>query len=304
MTSSQVAVWDLRFNHHSEGGDLEETILMGQFNSIAKKWTFQLEQGEKTGYKHYQCRISLFKKTTKKQLLKMIQPPPNYCEPTANHNYTKEAFYCMKAQTRLAGPWKDDDPAPAYVPIQYRHINEDTFYPYQRDIYNNNYYNYRTINHLTEFTGNAGKSTIACLTVLKKSGLYVPPMNDAQKLVEYVFCVLEHYKDGQTPKCFIIDLPRSMSKECLYGMYSAIEQFKTGFIYDTRYKGKSRWIDSPNIWVFSNEHPDQTRLSSDRWNIWTLDKEKKLVKYEEDEDEALHEPTNLYKFILNKKRIL
>ena len=30
-------------------------------------------------------------------------------------------------------------------------------------------------------------------------------------------------------------------------------------------------MESPNIWVFTNELPPMDSLSSDRWNIWTID---------------------------------
>lgn len=274
---SQCAVWELRMN--SEGVTVKQ--LKDQLKKIAKKWVFQLEQGSKTGYKHYQGRISLFKKATKKTALKLFVdiPAPQYFEPTTTADYTKEGFYCMKEQTRLEGPYKDDDKEPPYIPVQYRHIKESQFYPYQKAIFNNEYFNYRTVNYVVDKGGNLGKSTIACLTTQLKDGLYIPPMNDAQKLVEFVYCQLEQYKDGETPKVFIIDLPRSMSKDCLFGMFSAIEQFKTGYIYDTRYKGRSRWIDSPNIWVFTNEDPDLSRLSRDRWNILKVNDEKEFEKY-------------------------
>lgn len=276
--SKQCAVWDLRFSVTDE---ITKDILINKFNSIAKKWVFQKEQGEKTGYIHFQCRISLIKKTIKKTLLILFEGiEPNYCEPTSKENYKNDnVFYVIKEQTRLDGPWKSTDPKPKFIPKQFRHIKE--LYKYQDKIVKNNFsYNYRNVNNLYDPVGNIGKSVVAFMCYLHNNAIYVPPMNDAQKVIEYVYSIIENMEDDETPEMMIFDLPRSMGKDCLYGMYSAIEQLKTGYIYDTRYKGRGRWINSPNIWVFTNEIPDLNRLSSDRWNIWTVDDKNDLIKYD------------------------
>lgn len=275
--SGQCAVWDCRFNADP---NVNHQMIIDKFNLIAKKWVFQKEKGHKTGYEHYQCRISLRKKTTKNSLLKLFDDvKPNYLEPTSAENAKNDnVFYVIKDDTRLEGPWKSTDPKPKFIPIQFRHIKE--LYKYQHKIVKENYsYNFRNCNNLFDPSGNMGKSVLAFMCYLHRNALYIPPMNDAQRLVEYVFSVIEHMEDDKTPEMMIFDLPRSMSKECLFGMYSAIEQFKTGFIYDTRYKGRGRWINSPNIWVFTNELPDMSRLTEDRWDIWQIDKDKDLIKY-------------------------
>lgn len=276
--SGQCSCWDLRFTANE---DITKDILINKFNSIAKKWVFQKEQGEKTGYIHFQCRISLIKKTIKKTLLTLFEGiEPNYCEPTSKENYKNDnVFYVTKEQTRLDGPWKSTDPKPKFIPVQFRHIKE--LYPFQNSILSKKHYNYRNCNNIIDKTGNIGKSCVAFMAYLKRDALYCPPMNDAQKIIEFVYCKLENVEDDKVPDMFIFDLPRSMSKDCLFGMYSAIEQIKTGYIYDTRYKGRDRWINSPDIWVFTNEPPALGRLSKDRWNLWQVNDKKELIAYEE-----------------------
>jgi len=278
---SLCAVWEFRLSEKVDEEYINFYDVIKQLRKIAKKWGFQLEEGEKNGYRHYQGRMSLIKKAVKNSVLKLFKdiPAPNYLEPTVSSEHKKEAFYCFKEQTRIKGPWKDDDPEPAYIPIQYRHITE--YYPFQQDIFDNKYYNYRNVNYIYDIDGCIGKSSIACLATTQNNGLYIPPMLDTHKLIEYVHSLLEKMPDGKTPKMFIIDLPKCMDKREMAGLYSAIEQWKTGFIYDTRYKGRQRWIDSPNIWVFSNTPPDKSCLSSDRWMIWVVNKEKRLERYEE-----------------------
>ena len=78
-----------------------------------------------------------------------------------------------------------------------------------------------------------------------------------------------------------IDLPRAMDKTRLYGIYTAIEQIKSGWVYDVRNSWKEWDFDSPHIWVTTNAAPDLEMLTIDRWNIWAItpDKELKEIKY-------------------------
>ena len=118
-------------------------------------------------------------------------------------------------------------------------------------------------------SGNKGKSTIASLCELLGMGVDLLPVNDADKLIQSC-CDMCEARSLRDPSPVFIDLPRAMSKDRLYGLYTAIEQIKKGKLYDLRYKYKVWWIDSPAIWVFSNIQPDLTLLSSDRWMIHTI----------------------------------
>lgn len=86
-------------------------------------------------------------------------------------------------------------------------------------------------------------------------------------------------KETRSPSPIFLDMPRAMNKERLNGIYTAVEQIKKGKLYDLRYSYKEYWIDSPQIWVFSNIEPDISLLSRDRWRIWTIDETMNLQKY-------------------------
>ena len=60
-----------------------------------------------------------------------------------------------------------------------------------------------------------------------------------------------------------------MKKSKLNRLYSGIENLKNGMMYDLRYHGKFRYIDEPNI-VFTNQPPEMSYLSRDRWAPWTV----------------------------------
>jgi len=276
---NQCASWDFRM---SATEDINHTLIISQLKTLCKKYSFQLEQGESTGYKHYQGRISLIKKHRKDELLKMFVKikPPNYLEPTVNAVAMKgDLFYVLKEETRIDGPW-DERESNVYIPIQYQGLM-DKLMPYQKTIFDSgDILDKRSINLIYDQHGNMGKSTISVLCQLYGHGIDMPPVNDANLLIQSL-CDICMAKDMRNPSPICLDLPRAMSKDRLYGMYSAIEQIKKGKLYDFRYKYQEWWIDSPQIWVFSNFIPDLNMLSMDRWRIWTIDPiTKSLMKME------------------------
>lgn len=274
-----VAMWDFRIS----ANDLSELLIIKQLKKIAKRYAFQLEQGEQTGYLHYQGRISLIKKHRKPELIKLFDdmPVPNYLEPSSNPTYyTGDQFYVTKDETRKAGPWTDKD-TEKYIPRQYRGLLEK-LYPYQKFIYDSaNVFDTRTINMIYCPKGNIGKSTIASICELYANGIDLPPVNDSEKLIQSC-CDICIAKNTRTPSPIFVDLPRAMNKDRLNGIYTAIEQIKKGKLFDLRYTYKEYWIDSPQIWVFSNIPPELNMLSMDRWKVWSVDDKNNLVEYEEE----------------------
>jgi len=278
--TTPVARWDFRCS--KEG--LTEDIILESIKRIAKHFVFQEEKGGTTGYLHYQGRMSLIKKARKAELMKLWKtldlawPLPNYLEPTVDAVHKSSDFsYVTKEDTRVAGPWSDKDKS-VYIPRQYRHLMEN-LYPYQRVIFDSaQTFDTRSINFIYCPRGNIGKSTVASLCELYGTGIDLPPANDMEKLIQSA-CNLCMAKNIRNPSPFFVDLPRAMDKSKLYGIYSAIEQIKKGKLYDMRYSYTEWWIDSPQIWVFSNREPDLGMLSLDRWKLWTVDEGMALVAY-------------------------
>lgn len=270
IVCKQIQVWEFRCNKDM----FELQLLKDLLNKISKKWVFQLEQGNETGYQHYQGRFSLWKVKRKPELINLIKgtdnPVFNYLQPTTKTEYKKEAFYCMKEDTRIEGPYKNTDEA-AYVPIQYRNIK---LYKWQQDILDFKF-DTRTINILYCPKGNIGKSTMVRIGMLKHKAIMLPSHNDGIKLIQSCHNMLSG-KDLRDPHFVFIDLPRAMNQENLGGMFSAIEVIKDGYVYDERNHFKEWWFDSPNIWVFTNTLPDTSYLSEDRWKIWKIGNDKLL----------------------------
>lgn len=247
---------------------------MTWLKSNCKKACFQLEQGD-TGYRHWQGRFSLMKKRNKSPLMNLFtsldMKVPNYLEQTTTQNQ-KECFYVMKADTRINGPFKfgesnEEKMKEKYIPKQYRDIE---LRPWQKQVIDSmSDFNNRTINYIYDNKGNLGKSTVASIAALKYGGIKLPPLNDFKEIMA-LLCNICFDRNIRDPKIILLDLPRAMRKEHLFSMYSAIESIKDGMLYDTRYHYKEWWIDSPQIWVFSNKLPDLDYLSIDRWTFWSV----------------------------------
>ncbi|AXQ65729.1 MAG: putative viral replication protein [Cressdnaviricota sp.] len=268
MTLNAVAVWDFTLPQD----DLRHTqIINGLYPDVIKKYCFQLEQGD-SGYLHYQGRISLIKKRRLNELKKLIPEllQKIHLTPSSNNSREDECFYTAKLDTRLEGPWKDTDPKPIYIPRQIREIVN--LYPWQKDlIERTTEWDTRNINIIYDNGGNIGKSTLTTYMGVHQLGRQLPYCNDYKDILRMVM-------DMPVAQTYLIDMPRAISKERLFQMYSAIETVKSGYAYDDRYHFKDKYFDCPNIWVFTNEIPDSNLLSIDRWRYWTII-EKELKVY-------------------------
>lgn len=251
--------------------------------SIAKKFTFQKEMGHKTNRLHWQGRLSLRKKTTKDCLVKLFagtEYPSIDLRPTVKENTKGAPFYCLKIDTRVEGPWtetffKENEPVwyPPQHMIQYLRS-------YQQKIYDAYLYDYRCINQIIDTTGHIGKSTIACRMFQEGKAVLIPPINNYKDFCQFAYSMICE-KDPKVRLTIFVDMPRAISKENLAGIYSSLETLKTGYIFDTRNKGRAMMITSPDVWVMTNKLPEKELLSADRWrNYYVFNDD--LVPYDQD----------------------
>lgn len=78
--------------------------------------------------------------------------------------------------------------------------------------------------------------------------------------------------DEQTT--FIFNFPRSTEGIS----WKAIEMVKDGLITSSKYESCTLAFNCPHVICFSNELPDKSKLSDDRWKIWTI-KDMELIPY-------------------------
>jgi hypothetical protein len=278
MTENGKYCWDLTFSFEKN----QKENIKEFCTRFAKKWGFQLEEGDKTKYLHFQSRISLEKKKRKGELASMLKEAGLVIHGDAikvtSTKCSKDAFweYTTKEFTRIEGPWTSLDCA-KYIPRQFRDL-DDKLYPWQQEVKDiSNIFDTRKINIIIDYDGNNGKSTIAHHLRLTMNGICLPICNDGEKIIQSCCNILTSKNVRNTIPIFI-DLPRAMDKTRLYGIYTAIEQVKSGWVYDVRNQWKEWDYDSPVIWVTTNRAPEENWLTKDRWNLYAITPEKKLKK--------------------------
>jgi len=270
---SACATWDFRYNADvfKDEKELKECL-----KGIAKHYVFQLERSD-TGYEHYQGRMSLIKKRREGEkhiLLKLFKDtPPNYLGVTTNgEHYRGDAFYMMKEDTRIRGPWSDKDE----VFIETRQLaifNNLELRPYQKHLKEMaSTFDMRKIDLIFDPIGNIGKSLFS--EYLEYEGLAeeIPPFRLMDDIFQWV-------ASRPTKKCYVVDMPRGMKKDKLGDFYSGIEVIKNGVAYDKRYGATKKRFDRPRVFVFTNALPEFSLMSKDRWNVWTITEEYEMLSF-------------------------
>lgn len=258
--TNQLYCWDFTIPYDNE----EPEELLQYFRTICSKGAFQLEQGESSGYKHWQGRISFNKKQRIKQAIELLSKwNPPHVSPTTTEN--KNNFdYVTKERTKIGGPWFiHDNNDQNYIQLRFR--GNIVWKSWQETVINMimKTPDDRHINVIIDNEGNKGKSFLTMYLASFKMARNVPQMKDHRDILRLVM-------DMPESPCYIFDLPRATSKNDQHSIYSAIEQIKNGYAYDDRYNYKEKFFEPPHIFVFTNQEPDTSLLSNDRWVFWTI----------------------------------
>ena len=280
--STQVFNYEWRCNARDNNvDDLKECC-----RKMGKKWCFQLEKSD-SGYEHYQGSISLIKKRRVDEIKSIWKAQheagelpcglPNYFEPKATNN-TGEAFYSMKLDTRIDGPWTDRDIV-QYIPRDIREVMalESFPSPWQKNVIDMlEVFEIRKVDIIVDKNGGKGKSTLVRYLGCRGQAKKIPFANDYKDIMRMVM-------DMPTQRMYFIDMPRAIGKERLFQLYGAIEEIKGGYAFDDRYSFKDKYFDPPRVVVITNSAPDLNLLSRDRWNLWMIDEVAGLVPYVADD---------------------
>lgn len=257
-SENALAVWDFTLGTKF----MRQEALVEWLQKNCKKWAFQQEKGEKTGYDHFQGRVSLIKKDRMP-----IKPVPEISwSPTSLKNRDNE-FYVLKENTRVDGPWTDRNMR--YIPRQVRNIE---LWPWQQQIADDTTFDTRHINLVIDKQGCKGKSTLATYLGSRNKARQIPIMESFKDIMRMVLCM---------PKSnlYLIDFPRALNKNGS-SFWGAIEKVKDGYAYDDRYAFKEEYFDCPNIWVFTNNVPDLDHMTRGRWKFWVI-VDKHLIRADE-----------------------
>lgn len=114
----------------------------------------------------------------------------------------------------------------------------------------------RAINFVVDPDGGKGKSWLVQYLVSNR--------DDVQFLSIGKRDDLAHCIEIQT-KVFLIDVPRGSME---YLQYGVLEMMKNCLVFSPKYQSTmKRLISRPHVFVFSNEEPDYSKLTEDRFNI-------------------------------------
>lgn len=122
--------------------------------------------------------------------------------------------------------------------------------------------NKRTIHWYYDTKGNIGKTSIAKSICIKNpnESLYLSGKGNDIKCGVVSFI---NNKENEL-KIAIFDFTRSTEN---YVSYEAIEAIKNGIFFSGKYESGMVIFNSPHVIIFANFRPDETALSTDRWNI-------------------------------------
>lgn len=152
------------------------------------------------------------------------------------------------------------------IPKPIKVLSEDKLFKWQLKIIDilKEEPNDRNIYWFYDEEGNCGKSVFSKFLVIKHDALVL-----SGKASDMKYAISEYInKYGYGPEKIIIDLPRSFNKSFL--SYQGIEEIKNGLFFSGKFESKMVCYNSPHLIIFSNEYPNISKLSKDRWVITNL----------------------------------
>lgn len=236
----------------------EQPKLHSIFKNIAKKFIYQLEKTPTTDREHFQIYLNLKVKKRDRELASLLSGmglKGISCRPASDAGKTALQTYCMKTDTRIAGPWADK-------PIYRGQDLIKDLRPWQQSVFELLQGNPhpRTIYWYYDELGGAGKSSFSKWLYYHHQILTLT-FADAKDLLNLVF-------KNQGLPAYLFDLSRTKGgKTSMSDIYQALESVKNGYFINSKYETGVACFAIPHVVVFSNHPPDLNCLSIDRWKI-------------------------------------
>lgn len=115
----------------------------------------------------------------------------------------------------------------------------------------------RKIICVVDARGNTGKTFLAMWHAVRHKAAILPLLSSYRDLMRCVYAIPSNI--------YFVDLPRALTKKQQKELFGALETVKNGYAFDDRYEFKRRYFDSPKVVVYTNNMPDLSLLSLDRW---------------------------------------
>lgn len=251
--------------------------MQGILDEFAESWVFQLECGENAGKNHYQVRIIMSEGQMTETMLTIFEARGLDRRdvtflPESNNSISQGglSFYVLKDDTRVDGPWHDDKFKPKKrVIYEGKDLQciRDSKRPFQQFIINqiSQPPDDRTMHWWYNRSGCGGKSKLMKYLRQTHPSFARVPMGTATQIKTSVI-------EKGPCETYMVDLPRVRgTDERQQELFSALEEIKNGWVESPMYgKSAELLMEPPHIIIFSNELPNLSFASSDRWRIYEL----------------------------------
>jgi len=283
--TSQLTWWDFTYWGTSDYRQIYDLL-----KTICKrgKAVFQQEAGDEKQGVHMQGRMQLIKKTRLGALVKLLEGTAlegAHLSPTStpsNHTFD----YVMKLQGRLAGPWRLDQPLPPAITKEVEKMIKEGLRPWQQQVVDNcKTYHPREVNVIIDKVTGIGKGCLKAYLETFSIASICPATNCAKELNAHAFKFPAKAYVFDCPKAFFgnpdKELPKGKKRKIkpMDEFWTGIELIKDGWVYEGRYEPKKELRERPVIWVFTNQEPDLSHLSADRWKLWLVSPDDRLIKW-------------------------
>ena len=147
-------------------------------------------------------------------------------------------------------------------------LSSEILYPWQKEIINivEGERDDRKIYWIFEEEGCTGKSALC-----KKLAVEYNAIICGGKASDMKYCVYQMITAGKNVPLVIMDVPRKSNK---YLSYQGMEEIKNGCFFNNKYESGMCLMNSPHMFVFSNEPPVFRNMSLDRWVIFKIEDKK------------------------------
>ncbi len=259
-------LWDCTLKAETSRPDRSIFNLFKQWlNVYAKKWIFQLEKGDDTGYLHYQCKFDLRSKmrgSSLGHLLKDAGLVGYHLSPS----HAKHFEYVMKDRTKVDGPWRDEVPLPTKMKVV-----EDHKHAWQSSL-EEMPFDDRKVIFVCDPVGRNGKSTWSQYRCWKHDSILVKQWQHPSQVTQAIFAQLPSDSKYVDNCEIIVDCTRAhLCQQDRKQLASALEGVKDGFIQEFRYKYQRKFLGHTRLIVFSNwRFKISDDLSADRWSCWQI----------------------------------
>jgi len=256
----RIRGWAWTLNNYTEE-EYEMLKTLGHTDTV--KFIIGKEVGEECGTPHLQGSY-YFKNARKFSQMKLINNRVRWAEAKGNaeHNRiycTKEGEYVSKGMDKIKTKQEliKEKILEKYTGVVWKDWQQKIVNLIEKEADD------RTINWVYDQTGNNGKTFLRKYLSLKYNVLVCDGKKDNVLNMLKTKCI----DNNEEVKIIIMDIPRHMQEYINYGL---LEQLKDGHVYSGKYEGGEIWLDDVHVIVMSNQRPDESKFSADRWNIIEL----------------------------------